>query len=929
MAERRALVEALAAERGCPEGAWTFDAGAGMLFARAEGLLPDERREWRPAGAPAAGGGDGSTLATQLHARFRLPAPPGQGGGGGADLAGPRQLLGLLFREALLLAAPGALAGGGAAPPGGDDTALLAAEPGGGGRGGGRDGRGGRGGRGGGRGGGGAGGLQFWRGLRFSFRPGAAGAAAPAADAAATGGGGGASLQLQMDTTVAAVVPKGPLAEALLGGVPGLTERSLASLGDDRALLARADAYVKGLRLVTSYGVEVRRARGLDPRPPSQITFEWDRSGEGRGAEAVDVEAYMGARWGAALRHPSWPCVRISGRGVVPLELCEVTEEQQRRALSPAQTAEVIRAAALRPRDRAARIADLAGRLLRSFSLPPLLAWGVKIGASLLRVLGRLLPSAPLRFGPRGGAAAVGVAGEWERARPRGRGAAVARAGALPSWAVLNLGGAAASPAGLGAFVKDLRRALDELGVDSAVAPPAAALDLGSGGGGGGRGEQEARVGAALDGLAAEAAARFGAPPRLVLVVLPAKGSPRYDAAKRAAGARGLATQAAAAPAAGIAPAGAAAAAANATKPAYLRNLALSVNSKCGGANQGLPGGPRDWGAPLGAGDPMLIGADVTHSAARSVAAVVGSMDGDACRYRVAAVEQPGGVEMILGMREAVEELLAARRAATGRLPDALLAYRDGVSDSQMGVVMTREVEPIRQACAAVGGPSYRPPLTLMVVSKRHGFRMMATGGGVGGVGGGGRATAGGGGGRASAGDGCGNGAGGGGGGGGGGGQGVGGGAGLFDVDNPLPGTVLDHTVTSPLLWEFYLASHAAIQGTSRPSKYSVLVNDAGLGPDALQLVTYWLAFQHGACSRSIAQPVPARYAHMAAEAAAKLTPRGGTPPAAPGSCKRAGAGGGAGAAGGGGESGGAAGGGGEYRLIPLPEGLAGSMWFL
>lgn len=53
----------------------------------------------------------------------------------------------------------------------------------------------------------------------------------------------------------------------------------------------------------------------------------------------------------------------------------------------------------------------------------------------------------------------------------------------------------------------------------------------------------------------------------------------------------------------------------------------LSINSKAGGVNHKLPGGPSDWAAPLRARDPMVLGVDVTHSAAGSVAAVVGSMD--------------------------------------------------------------------------------------------------------------------------------------------------------------------------------------------------------------------------------------------------------------------------------------------------------------
>ncbi|KIY98475.1 eukaryotic translation initiation factor 2C, 4 [Monoraphidium neglectum] len=244
-------------------------------------------------------------------------------------------------------------------------------------------------------------------------------------------------------------------------------------------------------------------------------------------------------------------------------------------------------------------------------------------------------------------------------------------------------------------------------------------------------------------------------------------------------------------------------------------------------------------------------------------------------------MEQPPGVEIVAGMGQALEELLRRNREATGKLPDAMLVYRDGVSDSQLGAVVDKagrahEAGEVAVACAAIGGPPYAPPLTLLVVSKSHGLRMMAVTGGA-----------------------------------------DVGGERLPEVDNPLPGSVLDHTVTRPLAYRYYLASHAAIQGASRPGKYQVLVVDRGLGPDTLQLVTHWLCFTHGACSRSVRQPVPARYADQAAAAAALLAKRGAWP-------QRQQTGGGSGGSGRAGAEQGP-----HYRMIPLADTLAGSHWYL
>lgn len=55
--------------------------------------------------------------------------------------------------------------------------------------------------------------------------------------------------QLQLDTAAGAVVPAGPLSALLAGGVQGLSEARLGALAGDRALLRRADEFVKGLQV--------------------------------------------------------------------------------------------------------------------------------------------------------------------------------------------------------------------------------------------------------------------------------------------------------------------------------------------------------------------------------------------------------------------------------------------------------------------------------------------------------------------------------------------------------------------------------------------------------------------------------------------------------------------------------------------------------
>lgn len=52
-------------------------------------------------------------------------------------------------------------------------------------------------------------------------------------------------------------------------------------------------------------------------------------------------------------------------------------------------------------------------------------------------------------------------------------------------------------------------------------------------------------------------------------------------------------------------------------------------------------------------------------------------------------------------------------------------------------------------------------------------------------------------------------------------------------------GTVVDKGIVHPTERSFFLASHAGIQGTSRPTHYHVLYDSANLSPDVLQSFTY------------------------------------------------------------------------------------------
>lgn len=98
-----------------------------------------------------------------------------------------------------------------------------------------------------------------------------------------------------------------------------------------------------------------------------------------------------------------------------------------------------------------------------------------------------------------------------------------------------------------------------------------------------------------------------------------------------------------------------------------------------------------------------------------------------------------------------------------------------------------------------------------------------------------------------------------------------------------MAGTVVDKDIIHPFQYQFFMASHAAIQGVTKPTKYCVLINESKIKPDDLQAITYGeiqecnnvpdfnklfildLCHLFTRCNRSVSYPAPTYYAHLVA----------------------------------------------------------------
>ncbi|ONI00992.1 hypothetical protein PRUPE_6G115400 [Prunus persica] len=235
----------------------------------------------------------------------------------------------------------------------------------------------------------------------------------------------------------------------------------------------------------------------------------------------------------------------------------------------------------------------------------------------------------------------------------------------------------------------------------------------------------------------------------------------------------------------------------------------------------------------------IIIGADVTHpqpgeDSSPSIAAVVASMDWpEVSKYRGIVSAQAHREEIIQDLYSLyqdpqkgsvhggmIREHFRAFRRSTGRKPERIIFYRDGVSEGQFSQVLLYEMDAIRKACASLE-EGYLPPVTFVVVQKRHHTR-------------------------------------------------------LFPADhnrrdqmdrsgNIQPGTVVDTKICHPTEFDFFLNSHAGIQGTSRPAHYHVLFDENRFTADQLQSLTNNLCYTYARCTRSVSIVPPAYYAHLAA----------------------------------------------------------------
>jgi eukaryotic translation initiation factor 2C len=238
----------------------------------------------------------------------------------------------------------------------------------------------------------------------------------------------------------------------------------------------------------------------------------------------------------------------------------------------------------------------------------------------------------------------------------------------------------------------------------------------------------------------------------------------------------------------------------------------------------------------------MLLSIDVSHPEAgasrelRSIAAVVGSVDGSLGQYVAHISAQERRLEIVDALEEAVYRLIGSFRERNGNtMPEHIIVYRDGVSDTQFASVLERELTSIK---AAIDGykTDVKTKVSFVICQKAHHTRFVYESASQGAM-------------------------------------------------NLCPGVCVDgsvdssldasNNITSAAFNEFYLTSHTALQGTSKPTKYSLIYDEIGIKLSELELLTYWITYTYCRCNKSVSMATPCYYAHWAAKRARCLLSAG------------------------------------------------------
>uniref|UniRef100_A0A1J3JNK1 Protein argonaute 10 n=1 Tax=Noccaea caerulescens TaxID=107243 RepID=A0A1J3JNK1_NOCCA len=635
-------------------------------------------------------------------------------------------------------------------------------------------------------------GLESWCGFYQSIRPTQMG------------------LSLNIDMASAAFIEPLPVIE-FVAQLLGKDVLSKPLSDSDRVKIKKG---LRGVKVEVTHRANVRRkyrVAGLTTQPTRELMFPVDEN-----STMKSVIEYFQEMYGFTIQHTHLPCLQVGNQkkaSYLPMEACKIVEGQRyTKRLNEKQITALLKVTCQRPRDRENDILKTVQH--NAYDQDPYAKeFGMNISEKLASVEARILPAPWLKYHENGKEKdCLPQVGQWNMMNKKMiNGMTVSR------WACVNFSRSVQENVARG-FCNELGQMCEVSGMEFNPEPVIPIYSA-----------RPDQVEKALKHVYHTAMNKTkGKELELLLVILPDNNGSLYGDLKRICETElGLISQCCL------------------TKHVfkiskqYLANVSLKINVKMGGRNTVLLDA-ISCRIPLVSDIPTIIfGADVTHpengeESSPSIAAVVASQDWpEVTKYAGLVCAQAHRQELIQDLYKTwqdpvrgtvsggmIRDLLISFRKATGQKPLRIIFYRDGVSEGQFYQVLLYELDAIRKACASLE-PNYQPPVTFIVVQKRHHTRLFANNH------------------RDK--------------------------SSTDRSGNILPGTVVDTKICHPTEFDFYLCSHAGIQGTSRPAHYHVLWDENNFTADGIQSLTNNLCYTYARCTRSVSIVPPAYYAHLAA----------------------------------------------------------------
>ncbi|KAJ8629344.1 hypothetical protein MRB53_022667 [Persea americana] len=521
-------------------------------------------------------------------------------------------------------------------------------------------------------------GLESWRGFYQSIRPTQMG------------------LSLNIDMSSTAFIEPLPVIDF----VTQLLNRDVLSrpLSDaDRVKIKKA---LRGVKVEVTHRGNMRRKyriSGLTSQATRELTFPVDEQGT-----IKTVVQYFQETYGFVIQHTTWPCLQVGNQqrpNYLPMEVCKIVEGQRySKRLNERQITNLLRVTCQRPQDREMDIIQTVHH--NAYDQDPYAKeFGIKISEKLASVEARILPAPWLKYHDTGREKdCLPQVGQWNMMNKK-----MVNGGTVNNWICINFARNVQENIAAG-FCHELALMCRTSGMAfnlESVLPPYHS-----------RPDQVER---ALHIRYREAMGMLkpqGKELDLLIVILPDNNGSLYGDLKRICETElGLVSQCCL------------------TKHVfkmnkqYLANVSLKINVKVGGRNTVLVDA-LSRRIPLVSDRPTIIfGADVTHphpgeDSSPSIAAVVASQDWpEVTKYAGLVCAQAHRQELIDDLYKEWKD--PARGTVTGGM------IKDGVSEGQFYQVLLHELDAIRKACASLE-PNYQPPVTFVVVQKRHHTRLFA-----------------------------------------------------------------------------------------------------------------------------------------------------------------------------------------------------------